>query len=375
MERLGFTGPIEKVLDDLYHNHPQLLAQFYSSSSMWSANAATISPSADTRDHRVHITPANLVTHFHRYQEEKQTATILKKIFADPNYFVHHHCLPSVATFADEGAANQHRICIEYDQPGIELFVFGRYGFRHALNHDPHPKIYPARQSYDASLAISRLHQLDPSRVIFAQQHPDIIDQGVFHNDMVMLGDRNVCFVHEQAFENTKKILDTITRKFAAEHHFIQVPAKEVSIATAIETYLFNSQLVTLSNGSMVIIAPSACASNQSVKEYLEQCVASYNFLSKIVYVDCSESMRNGGGPACLRLRCVLTDDELKASHPGVFLNDSLYQQLSKWIDRHYRDSLEIEDLRDPHLIEESQCALDELTQILELGSIYSFQL
>ncbi|MBA6253573.1 N-succinylarginine dihydrolase [Colwellia sp. MB3u-55] len=40
----------------------------------------------------------------------------------------------------------------------------------------------------------------------------------------------------------------------------------------------------------------------------------------------------------------------------------------------HYRDRLRIDDLGDPQLVIESRTAIDELSQILSLGSVYCFQ-
>jgi succinylarginine dihydrolase len=84
--------------------------------------------------------------------------------------------------------------------------------------------------------------------------------------------------------------------------------------------------------------------------------------------------MQNGGGPACLRLRVVLTDEALRAAHQPVFLTDALVQQLARWIERHYRETLGADELADPQLLAESRAALDELTTILKLGSLYAFQ-
>lgn len=84
--------------------------------------------------------------------------------------------------------------------------------------------------------------------------------------------------------------------------------------------------------------------------------------------------MRNGGGPACLRLRVALNEQELRAVNPRVMMNDRLFTTLNEWVDRHYRDRLTQDDLADPALLREGREALDSLTSILGLGSIYPFQ-
>src|SRR5262249_41246840 len=96
--------------------------------------------------------------------------------------------------------------------------------------------------------------------------------------------------------------------------------------------------------------------------------------IKSIHYLDLHESMANGGGPACLRLRIVLTESELKSINPHVILSDFLYEKLVQWIEKHFRETLNPKDLADPDLLKESRQALDELTQILRIGSVYSFQ-
>ena len=84
--------------------------------------------------------------------------------------------------------------------------------------------------------------------------------------------------------------------------------------------------------------------------------------------------MCNGGGPACLRLRVALNEKELQATNQHSLMNNELYTLLKDWINKHYRDRVSESDLADPQLLLENRQALDELTQIMKLGSIYSFQ-
>jgi succinylarginine dihydrolase len=98
------------------------------------------------------------------------------------------------------------------------------------------------------------------------------------------------------------------------------------------------------------------------------------NFGASVHYVDVRQSMQNGGGPACLRLRVVLTDDEITKSNHGVFWSEALHAKLIDWVNRRYRDELKSDDLADPKLLIESRDALDELSGILHLESIYEFQ-
>ena len=156
-----------------------MLAAASSAAAMWVANAATVSPSTDTADGRVHFTPANLVTLLHRSIETETTTRVLRAIFSDPGRFVVHDPLPASVPSADEGAANH--TCFAGpagDGPGVEFFVHGRSAVGAG---SPGPKRHPARQTLEASEAIARRHGLDTARTVHARQHPDAIDAGVFH--------------------------------------------------------------------------------------------------------------------------------------------------------------------------------------------------
>lgn len=363
LRRIGFTG-----------NEKELLLACCSASSMWAANAATVSPSADSDDGRIHITPANLTSKFHRSIEPPTSLRILKSIFANPNHFLVHDFLPPGTYFSDEGAANHTRFCKNFDERGMELFVYGRGGFV-----KQETTRYPARQSLEASQAIARLHKLQDN-AIFAQQNPKAIDAGVFHNDVISVGHQNVFFYHESAFVDTEAVIKTIDGSFnqicGIPLILIPVTEKQVSLPEAVATYLFNSQLVTLPNHTMQLIAPSECEQNPNVRSVIDSVIANpENPISSVCYFDLHQSMRNGGGPACLRLRVALNQKELDALNPSVLLTDKLYNQLVKWVEKHYRDRLSPSDLSDPALVEECKKALDEITTLLKLGSIYDFQI
>jgi len=373
---LGFCGSDEQIVRSASVKVPEVFRSVCSASSMWTANAATVAASQDTPDHKVHFTPANLNNKFHRSFEHRTTSKILKTIFQDPNHFVHHAALPEGPWLGDEGAANHTRLCKEHAGPGVHFFVYGRFAF---LGGGQEPKRFPARQTFEASQSVVRLHGLNEAQVVYAQQNPDIIDAGVFHNDVGAVGNEALYLLHEKAYLNQNAVIEELKRKFfdvaEAELNVICVTDRDVSVPDAIKSYLFNSQLVTLPSGKMAIIAPEDCLKTPAVKAFLEKTEAdSANPISQIRYFDLRQSMSNGGGPACLRLRVVLTEEEYKQTNPGVFLSDGLFQKLGQWVKKHYRDRLSQEDLGDPTLLKEGRTALDELTQMLCLGSIYSFQ-
>lgn len=373
LRRLGFSGSDQQVVEAAGKQSLSVLRACYSASSMWTANAATVSPSADSADNKLHFTPANLNNQFHRSIEPETTGRILQAIFNDDKHFAHHNHLPENDHFGDEGAANHTRLCTEHGASGVQLFVFGKTAFDASK---PKPANFPARQTLEASQAVARLHQLDESNTVFMQQNPAIIDAGAFHNDVVSVGNQNVLFYHEQAFLNTAEDFAQIQQKFGADNqlHFIGVKESEVSIQEAIKTYLFNTQIITLPNGEMMIVAPMECHDSPAVKAYLDKLVTLNTPIKTVKFFDVKQSMRNGGGPACLRLRVAMNEVERAAANQNCFMSDALFASLNSWVDKHYRDQITDDDLLDPQLITESRAALDELTQILNLGSVYTFQ-
>lgn len=359
---LGFTGSDEQLIAALYKSEPSLLANVYSASAMWTANAATIAPSLDTADRRVHFTPANLASNFHRSLEPQTTARLLKAIFPEGDRFTHHPELAGGIHFGDEGAANHGRLCETHDQPGVHLFVYGEDGER-----------FPARQKRRASEAVARTHQLDPARTLFLQQSTRALDAGAFHNDVVCVANGPVLFCHEHTFEDREQA-HTAIRSTAPFTEIIEATASEVSLEDAITSYLFNSQLLTLEGGEMALILPTETEANERTKAFVDKTIAGNNPINRALYLDVRESMRNGGGPACLRLRVLLSDEECAAVKTGFILGNDEFATLETWVTKHYRDRLSGDDLADPALMRESFTALDELTQLFDLGSIYDFQ-
>lgn len=375
LRRLGFSGSDAEVIAAAARDAMPILAASCSASSMWVANAATVSPSADTADGRVHFTAANLNCKYHRSIEHPTTSRVLGAMFADQARFAHHAALPAVAQFGDEGAANHTRFCKDYGAPGVEFFVYGRAAFD---SRRPVPQRFPARQTLEASQAVARLHGLGEAGTVYAQQNPAVIDQGVFHNDVIAVGNGEVLFHHQDAFLETERVLGELAAKLAQRGgHFqaISVPRDQVSVEDAVRSYLFNSQLLTRADGRMLLIVPEECRSNPRVWNYLQALTAANGPIAQVQVFDLKQSMQNGGGPACLRLRVALNEQELAAVNPGVIMSASLYERLNQWVDRHYRDRLSDADLADPQLLVECRTALDELTGLLQLGSVYPFQL
>jgi len=371
LKNLGFVGKEFEILERAHRDCPTIFRAAYSSSSMWAANAATVSPSIEAQDGRLQITPANLVNNLHRSLEAEINYQILKLIFSDKKHFHVHKPLFKDSDLADEGAANHNRFCSSYGAPGLQLFVYGRNS-QDKENYLSHH--LPRRQTLEASQAIARLHQLKPNAVLFAKQNPKAIDEGVFHNDVISVSNQTVFFYHEEAFEDTNTTITKLQKRSACPLTFLKVASAELSLKEAVRTYLFNSQLITLPEGSMALIAPFESRENNAAHQVLLRIIEEPNPIQFLHFIDCRQSMQNGGGPACLRLRVVLTEAERLACHQGIFLDEILYQNLVRWVEAHFRDRLTQGDLLDPSLLQESYTALDELSRLLHLGSIYSFQ-
>ncbi|HKO53299.1 MAG TPA: N-succinylarginine dihydrolase [Polyangiaceae bacterium] len=359
LRRLGFAGASRDVLPRALRVAPELLALTGSSSSMWAANAATVAPSSDTADGRVHFTPANLSSMFHRSLEAESTTATLRAIFADSERFVVHDPLPASALFADEGAANHSRLATS--QGVLHLFGWGR-----AADASAAPSAFPARQTREASEACARLHGLREDQLLLLQQSPEGIDLGAFHSDVLCVANEQLLLVHELAFAGGPPLSELRTR-LGDEFQLVLATSDELPVADAVHAYPFNSQLVSLPEGGMAIIAPEESRATPTARAFLERVLAEQNAVRAVHYVDVNGSMKNGGGPACLRLRVPLTEDEVLAIPARVVLDDALYEAVRAWILRHYRDRVTPADLGDPEFFDENRRALAELSVILNL--------
>ncbi len=331
LRRLGFAGVSRDVLPRALRVAPELLALTGSSSSMWAANAATVAPSRDTADGRVHFTPANLSSMFHRSLEAESTTATLRAIFADSERFVVHDPLPAGALFADEGAANHSRLATS--QAVLHVFGWGR-----AADTSASPRAFPARQTREASVACARLHGLREDQLLFLQQAPEGIDLGAFHSDVLCVGNEQLLLVHELCFAGAAPLAELHAR-LGDEFELVVATNAELPVADAVHAYPFNSQLVSLPEGGMAIVAPEESRTTASARAFLERVLAERNAVRAVHYVDVNGSMKNGGGPACLRLRVPLTEDEVLAIPARVVLDDALYEAVRAWIVRHYRES------------------------------------
>ena len=328
---------------------PGLAANAMSASTMWAANAATVSPAPDTADGKCHLTVANLKTMAHRSHEWPDTLAQLQAAFASSGFVVHG---PVPAAFGDEGAANHMRFASSHGERGVEVFVHGVSG-----------GAFPARQHIEASRAVARLHRLDPARTLFVEQSPDAIAAGAFHNDVVAVANERVLFAHEQAFAAKARFYDDLAQ-LVPDVEIVEVPAGEVPIADAIRSYLFNSQLVTPPDGAMTLVAPTEARETPSVASWLDRHLASNGAIRRVEFVDVRQSMANGGGPACLRLRVVCDPADVD---PRFLVDEAKLDRIAAVIAEHWPEEIAAADLQSPALVASVMTARAALLEALAL--------
>ncbi len=333
---------------------PGLAANAMSASTMWAANAATMSPAPDTADGKCHLTVANLKTMAHRSHEWPDTLAQLQAAFASSGFVVHG---PVPAAFGDEGAANHMRFASSHGERGVEVFVHGVSG-----------GAFPARQHIEASKAVARLHRLDPARTLFVEQSPDAIAAGAFHNDVVAVANERVLFAHEQAFADKPRFYGDLAH-LAPDVEIVEVPAGEVPIADAIRSYLFNSQLVTPPDGAMTLVAPTEARETPSVASWIDRHLASNGAIRRVEFVDVRQSMANGGGPACLRLRVVCDPADVD---PRFLVDEAKLETIAAIIAEHWPEEIAAADLQSPALVASVMAARAALLEALALEELLS---
>jgi succinylarginine dihydrolase len=331
---------------------PVLHANAMSASAMWAANAATVSPAPDTADGRCHLSVANLVTMPHRSHEWPETLRQLRIAFADSRHFAVH--LPVPPPFGDEGAANHMRLASSHGAAGIEVFVHGRRG-----------GAFPARQHVEAGQAVARRHGLDPARTLFVEQSEAAIAAGAFHNDVVAVANGHVLLAHELAFADGEAFHADL-RRLLPEVEIIEVTQAEVSLDEAVRSYLFNGQLATLPDGGHALIVPREAQQSPRVAAWLERIAAGNGPIRRIETVDVRESMANGGGPACLRLRVVADPARV---NPRFIVDEAKLDRIAGIIARHWPESIEAGDLSRPALWAQIDAAREALFKELDVPS------
>jgi succinylarginine dihydrolase len=374
LRNLGFTGKDDAIMRAAHEKLPQIFSSLCSSSSMWAANAATVSPSFDSLDSKVHISPANLVTMLHRSIEADFAHRIFSLIFANADLFSVHPPLLAHDIFSDEGAANHNRLAPQHGMRGLQIFVYGK---ETSLFSQKSIK-YPARQSKIANVALAMRHRLHEDHVLNIEQNHVAIDHGAFHNDVVAVANQQVLLCHELAFADRHHTIEKIRinyeKIFNESPLIIEISNRDLPIDDAVMSYIFNSQLLSKPDGTMLLFAPQECQGNARAHAAIARILDGTNPIDEVCYFDVSESMANGGGPACLRLRLLLTDRERKALKGDVVLTDQAFDELARIINTFYVDELTLEHFFDASFLHTCQRALEEIASVIGLGAIYDFQ-
>jgi succinylarginine dihydrolase len=347
----GFQGSDADVLGAAAKADPALFRAACAASSMWTANAATVVAEADSGDGRLHLVTANLASMLHRAVEAEETHALLGQVFPDQRRFAVHPPLPLGVHFGDEGAANHMRLTGSHAERGLNVFAFGR----------PRGGPFPERQALRASQAVARLAGLAPEDAIFVLQSGDAVAAGAFHNDVVAVANERVLLAHPEAFDRPNALFDAIRARVAGAEI---VEVADISLADAVSTYLFNSQIVTLPDGGMALILPAEVRENRAVWDALHRALAGSQAITRVEVVDVRESMRNGGGPACLRLRVPASEAARAAIHPGYLLTPARWDELAAMVERLWPESVSPDDLLEPDLWAAAR-AVDDALKIL----------
>jgi succinylarginine dihydrolase len=203
---------------------------------------------------------------------------------------------------------------------------------------------------------------------LFVQQSEDAIAAGAFHNDVVAVANERVLFTHERAFAE-KDTFYADLRTTLPEGEIVEVPANRVSLADAIQSYLFNAQLVTLPDGGMALILPTEARDNVPVWGWLQEMVAGNGPIRQLVPVDVRQSMANGGGPACLRLRVVCDAADVD---PRFLADEAKLDAISVVITQYWPEAIDPTELRSPTLWADIRRARAALLSTLSLDALLS---
>jgi succinylarginine dihydrolase len=351
LRALGFSGSERDVLRRAVEEAPQALSAAMSCSAMWTANAATVSAAEDSPRGRLTATIANLESSLHRTVEPAETAVDLAACLP-PDAEIQPP-LPGGYAMRDEGAANHMRLGTGLPGSAIHLFVDG--------DGQPHPRRFIPRQTRAASRAVARLHSLASENTFFLKQHPDAIDSGAFHNDVVAMSHADLLIHHAGAFWQSEETLRSIRRRFESLHErglkYAVVTDEELSLQAAVDTYLFNSQIVSAGDAGTppVIVCPQQVREHDAARRLVESWRDRLGWFSEVRYVDLRESMAGGGGPACLRLRVPVDRDELRRFNEAMRWTPELDGRLRQCVTDRYPSAVTLSQLAEPEWVEEQR--------------------
>lgn len=360
IKKIGYRGNIQKILSTLKTENPHLLQTIWSSSSMWMANAATVSPFYNTKNHKTHITFANLNTMFHRSLETTIHKEHLHQVFSEVSNVQLHSALPNHSLYSDEGEANHISLFDSMSNKGLEIFIY---------SHDNPLKNNDiiSRQNKQASLSLVRVNQ-SKNHIIWPQ-NKQAIKSGVFHNDVIAFGSGPIFIHHEQAYTHLKqfqkKLQQNLDSFWKGPFFYHVVTNKELSLDDAISTYFFNGQLARIKGNEYIWLLPIECKKNYNCMQLIKKIKKEISLIKKVVFVRLKESMSNGGGPACLRIQVELPESSLKKINRRFLLTPTKVQKIENLINNYYPDSINLEKLAQAELINQSHIVYSKACQTL----------
>lgn len=395
LSRLGFVGSEQEQLEQAAERMPRAVSACFSSAFMWAANSSTVSPSIDSSDGQLHFTPANLISSWHRAFEAEERQRDLQEIFGNVDRANVHQALPNIAPLRDEGAANHMRLCDASGEKALHVFVHGE-----AEASDVRPGRFLARHTMECSQGLAQLGRLQTEQTFFLHQHPQAISAGVFHNDVIATSHQNVLIHHELAFWEAESELERLEQCFVSYAGQplcrIEVSQAVLPMEEAVASYFFNSQLLSPSQfagsggrqdlrqvagavgaaeslddfgydaSAMVLVCPGQCQEIDSARQLIERLIADPgNPISAVHYVSLAESMANGGGPACLRLRVSLREEELAQVDSRFRVTPDSLAKLRSAIERDYPDRLVASDFLNADCRQHIRRATDRLRSAL----------
>ena len=348
---LGYRGTPAEILRMVLEDDPSVLSAATSCSAMWTANAATVTPSCDSDQGTLMMTVANLSASLHRSIEATVTCKELGRLFNTG--FEVRDALPGGASMRDEGAANHMRLSSPDGQVGVNVFVHG--------DGPPEPHVHWPRQTLATGKAIARCHGLKEHDVFHLKQNPEAIDAGAFHNDVVAMSHQDLLIHHESAFApESRSEMSRLQSRFqeVVERplRVLRIASDELTLEDAINTYFFNSQVISTSTSGKTtwsILCPVQVQRHTGANQLIQRLCAEDVF-DAVHFVDLGQSMDGGGGPACLRLRVPIAQHELARLAESAFWNETLDSDLRDIISDRYPRRLQLADLADAEICQQA---------------------
>jgi succinylarginine dihydrolase len=114
-------------------------------------------------------------------------------------------------------------------------------------------------------------------------------------------------------------------------------------------------------------VVPSEAWDSASVRHWLDATLAGNGPIRRVIPVDVRQSMANGGGPACLRLRVVADPATID---PRFLVDDAKLDWVADVVRRHWPEQIHHDDLQSAALIGDVEGARAALLEALDLGQL-----